>query len=220
MPLLETITVASPCTADWDAMQGDERVRFCGLCELNVYNLSALPRDEAEAFVREAEGKVCVRMYKRRDGTLLTQDCPVGLRAKLRRKLSWLAGLAASALASVGGVFLGSRSAEPGVHPRPLPVAAQGGAGPVSPPPQVVQTPPAQEIPPPVRAKMGELVRAPSPAAQALQTPPELIETLGERGCEPPLDEELTPEEQEEPQVIYGVVQGRAILPLVFPKDR
>ena len=90
---LEQITIASPCTADWDAMQGDERVRFCGQCELNVYNLSAMEREEAQAFVRESEGKVCVRMFKRRDGTVITQDCPVGLRAILRRRLSWLAAL-------------------------------------------------------------------------------------------------------------------------------
>ena len=108
---LEQITIASPCTADWDAMQGDERVRFCGQCELNVYNLSAMEREEAQAFVRESEGKVCVRMFKRRDGTVITQDCPVGLRAILRRRLSWLAGLAASLLATVGGVFAGARAA-------------------------------------------------------------------------------------------------------------
>src|SRR6516162_8887116 len=36
------LRVASPCPADWNAMQGDDRVRFCGQCEKNVYNLSAM----------------------------------------------------------------------------------------------------------------------------------------------------------------------------------
>ena len=126
---LDSITVASPCTADWDAMQGDARVRFCGLCELNVYNLSEMGRDEAQELVRETEGKICVRLYKRRDGTLISQDCPVGLRAKLRRKLSWIAGLAASLLATVGGVFVGVRSDDEqtgSTRGRLLPVVVQG----------------------------------------------------------------------------------------------
>ncbi|MEZ6189354.1 MAG: hypothetical protein R3F62_30675 [Planctomycetota bacterium] len=128
---LNAITIAAPCTADWDAMQGDERVRFCGQCELNVYNLSAMSEGEAQTLVQETEGRLCVRLYKRRDGTLITQDCPVGLRAILRRRLSWLAGLAASLLATVGGVLLGARGqSSPPSHPpviamgapRPLPV--------------------------------------------------------------------------------------------------
>src|SRR5690348_11198318 len=48
LPLLDRIQIASPCEASWDAMNGDDRVRFCGLCEKNVYNLSAMTRDEAE----------------------------------------------------------------------------------------------------------------------------------------------------------------------------
>jgi hypothetical protein len=37
---LEMVRVASPCTADWDATHGDDRVRYCGQCNLHVYNLS------------------------------------------------------------------------------------------------------------------------------------------------------------------------------------
>ena len=42
--LLEDVRVASPCNASWDAMKGDDRVRFCGECQKNVYNLSAMTR--------------------------------------------------------------------------------------------------------------------------------------------------------------------------------
>ena len=45
---LRNVKVASPCPADWDRMIGDERVRFCGQCELNVYNLSAMSEAPAE----------------------------------------------------------------------------------------------------------------------------------------------------------------------------
>src|SRR5690606_27829947 len=50
---LDVIEVPSPCPESWEGMKGDGPVRFCGLCEMNVYNLSAMTRDEAEALVRE-----------------------------------------------------------------------------------------------------------------------------------------------------------------------
>ncbi|MEP7127113.1 MAG: hypothetical protein ABJE95_39635 [Byssovorax sp.] len=97
LPLLESIQIASPCTAKWDEMVGDERARFCKHCEKDVYNLSAMPRDEAESFMRERTSDVCVRLYKRTDGTVLTADCPVGVKRKRRRK---------AAVAAVGGGLL------------------------------------------------------------------------------------------------------------------
>src|SRR5580765_8057104 len=72
LPMLDAISIASPCSASWDDMVGDERARFCGKCEKNVYNLSSLTRAEAEALLVEKEGKVCVRYYQRADGTVLT----------------------------------------------------------------------------------------------------------------------------------------------------
>ena len=87
-------------------MEGDERVRFCGECRKNVYNLSAMSRAEAEALVSETEGRICVRFYQRRDGTVLTDNCPVGLR-KARRWLSMQ-------LAAISAVFAGLLALTPG----------------------------------------------------------------------------------------------------------
>ena len=78
---LDDIRIASPCKSDWNRMYGDERRRFCAECKLNVYNLSGMTRDEAEQLVMNSEGRLCVRFYRRKDGTILTQDCPVGWRA-------------------------------------------------------------------------------------------------------------------------------------------
>jgi hypothetical protein len=103
---LDNVRIASPCRADWDAMQGDERVRFCAECGKNVYNLSAMSRLEAEALVTEKEGRMCVRFYQRADGSALTSDCPVGVRIKTVRvsrrigfAFSGLLGFAAAAWA-------------------------------------------------------------------------------------------------------------------------
>jgi hypothetical protein len=90
---LNNIRVASPCSADWDAMYGDDRKRFCGDCKLNVYNISRMTRDEAEALIVNAEGRLCVRFYRRADGTILTSDCPVGwAKFKQRTRLILTAG--------------------------------------------------------------------------------------------------------------------------------
>lgn len=84
---LDNIRIASPCPADWNEMRGDERSRFCSQCRLSVYNLSDMTREEAERFLINAEGRVCIKYYRRRDGAVLTRDCPVG-RAKLKKKVS------------------------------------------------------------------------------------------------------------------------------------
>jgi hypothetical protein len=100
LPLLENIAIAAPCTADWEQMVGDDRVRFCGQCEKNVYNLSAMPRDEAEALLGARDGRMCVRLYKRQDGTVLTTDCPVGVKRRRRRRA--LAGVLGGGLLAAG----------------------------------------------------------------------------------------------------------------------
>ena len=97
---LDRLYVAKPCTADWNAMTGNERVRFCDHCQLNVYNLSALTRSQAEELIAQSEGRLCTKFYRRADGTILTQDCPVGLRA-LTRRASKTASAVFSALLSL-----------------------------------------------------------------------------------------------------------------------
>lgn len=98
--LLNTIHVASPCSAAWDRMEGDDRARYCGECRKHVYNLSDMSTAEAEALVREKEGNLCGRFYRRRDGTVMTDNCPVGLR-RLRRALIFQGGALMTAFAGV-----------------------------------------------------------------------------------------------------------------------
>ena len=94
---LDSVRIAAPCSADWDSMYGNERHRFCEQCQLNVYNLSDMSTAEAEQLIGQTEGRLCVRYYKRRDGTIITQNCPVGLRA-IKRRLSRIATAVASSL--------------------------------------------------------------------------------------------------------------------------
>lgn len=103
LPLLDQVTVATPCSIPWDSMQGDERVRHCRHCQKNVYNFSAMTRVEVVALVQEKEGKLCGRVFRRADGTLLTSDCPVGLREVRRRLVRAVCGIAATMVALIGG---------------------------------------------------------------------------------------------------------------------
>jgi TonB family protein len=80
-PPLEKIKVAAPCKAEWRWMYGDDRIRFCGQCNQNVYNLSAMTREQAEDLILRTDGRLCVRFYRRADGTILTKNCSVGLQA-------------------------------------------------------------------------------------------------------------------------------------------
>ena len=97
---LNDLGVASPCTASWDEMAGDDRVRFCDHCSKNVYNLSALTAVAAIDLIREREGDLCGRFFRRSDGTVLTADCPVGLHHRINRKKKW-----STLVASIAGIF-------------------------------------------------------------------------------------------------------------------
>lgn len=103
LTVLENIRVASPCPAKWEQMAGDQKTRFCGQCTLNVHNFSAMTEQEVLRLLAESEGRVCGRFYLRRDGTILTQDCPVGI-AAMRRRLARLVGSVAAAVIFAAGV--------------------------------------------------------------------------------------------------------------------
>ena len=87
LPVLDNIQSASPCAADWQQMIGDARARRCHKCDNQVFNLSAMTRSDAEAFMIERNGAQCARYFQRSDGTFLTQDCQVGIAARRKRKL-------------------------------------------------------------------------------------------------------------------------------------
>lgn len=106
LEILDSIQIAAPCPANWGQMAGDERARFCGPCQKHVYNLSAMSAVDAVALIREKEGQLCGRLFRRADGTVITSDCPVGLRAIARRTRRVVAACLAAVFA-----FLVLRSA-------------------------------------------------------------------------------------------------------------
>lgn len=111
LPLLRNVRIASACPARWEDMTGNDTVRHCALCNLNVHNLAAMSAEDAERLLSghfgpdgsANPGRLCAVIYRRADGTVLTRDCPVGwarVRAAARRSLL----RAAAALALVTGL--------------------------------------------------------------------------------------------------------------------
>ena len=98
---INKLRVASPCSVGWETMTGDERVRHCRSCQLNVYNIAGRTSGEVKSLIENREGRLCIRLYKRTDGTVLTKDCPIGFRAYQKR----IARFAGATLATVLGLF-------------------------------------------------------------------------------------------------------------------
>ncbi len=76
LTILDEIRIATPCQANWDDMPGDDRVRECALCARSVYNIAAMTSEEAAALIAGREGRLCARLFRRADGTIVTADCP------------------------------------------------------------------------------------------------------------------------------------------------
>ena len=159
---IDQIEITSPCTVSWDEMRaagGDGRVRFCGQCRQNVYNVEAMSRVEARRLITAREGRVCVRILRRPDGTVVTADCWARLRAARRRGflpflgMMVLVGFTELIAIGVGLVRLKGLMGE-GAPPSPIALTDS----PLLPRPRMVGALPAQRFPPPPPHKMGELV--------------------------------------------------------------
>lgn len=120
--ILDRVSIAAPCNADWDNMVGDERERFCNQCTLNVYNISSMSKSDAEEFLSlRTQGRVCVQFYKRKDGTIITDNCPKGLRVirdKTRKMLQ--AASAFLTLLATSNLFAWSQQTNEPIRPMPL----------------------------------------------------------------------------------------------------
>jgi len=173
---LELLTVPDPCPADWSAMTavgGDgERVRHCRHCDRHVYDLSALPRAAAEQLVADhlsAEVPMCVRMFRRADGTVTTADCRGRWRQSAARWAARWGGPVGAAL-SVLLAVLGCEGADgPPVATMgaPPPLALSGRVAATEPVDAVAPaTAPATRPVPPHPPIMG-LIRLPHPTTRA-----------------------------------------------------
>src|SRR5689334_3992004 len=99
---LERIQISSPCQADWDEMTGNEQVRRCGHCHLDVHNLTTMTREQVEALVAKSEGRLCVRYVLRPEGSIRTDFPPPPIHVARPRASLLVAGAFTAALSISG----------------------------------------------------------------------------------------------------------------------
>jgi hypothetical protein len=61
-------------------MSGDDKIRYCPECQLNVYNFAEMDEGEVNRLLMEREGKVCAKIYQRASGRVVTKHAPVAFR--------------------------------------------------------------------------------------------------------------------------------------------
>jgi len=72
--MLDRLQISVPCSTDWDQMTGKDRIRYCGECSRDVYDISRMTRNEAKALISSATSRLCVRLIRDEDGSTLTEE--------------------------------------------------------------------------------------------------------------------------------------------------
>lgn len=108
--IVDSVNIASPCHMSWDRMSGDDRVRFCESCKLHVFNISEMDVEEAANLISKTDSRLCIRLYRRGDGTVITRDCPVGVESKQRRSRLAFFGACTAAVAGAAALITGHQS--------------------------------------------------------------------------------------------------------------
>lgn len=111
---LDRININTPCKANWDEMIGNEQVRFCSHCDLDVHDLSAMTRQEALRLVINSKGKLCARYTRKPDGPIQTTDLVLPRLHSISRRASRIAATAFSAALSVSTSVVAAGPAQPG----------------------------------------------------------------------------------------------------------
>lgn len=86
------------CPKLWAQMEGNEKTRFCDVCQKNVHNLSMMDAEERQALLARPGEMPCVAYFKHVDGTpidvrALADESPVKETLKKAALLSLSAAL-------------------------------------------------------------------------------------------------------------------------------
>ena len=94
--------ITSPCTEDWDAMLGNDRIRFCSHCQRSVHDLSQLNRKQIRRLILKSNGRLCVRYSAVNPKPPAT---PARVLYKIGRRTSMIAASAFSASLSISSAI-------------------------------------------------------------------------------------------------------------------
>lgn len=95
MQNLPVIQINEPCSQDWAGMSGSEQRRFCDACDKHVLNFSEMSSAEVSEALSSADNtRVCARIHRRSDGSIITSDSRSKPRRSLLSQVSQFAALA------------------------------------------------------------------------------------------------------------------------------
>lgn len=69
----DDLNIPEPCDADWDAMTGDDRKRFCLSCTKHVHNLSEMSKQDATHLL-DTSKNLCVQYASHSSGEVFFND--------------------------------------------------------------------------------------------------------------------------------------------------
>ena len=102
---LSDLVITTPCSMDWNRMDGDARTRYCSQCEKYVFNIAAMTRSEAMQLIGIGDRKVCARIFRRPDGTIVTSECAPPVPVAKRRRLQFSIGALVTLVTSSAALF-------------------------------------------------------------------------------------------------------------------
>ncbi len=120
---IDDFAIDVPCPIPWSSMKGNNNVRYCKVCDLNVHNLSSMTENEVNAFLESNSDGVCVNLFRRPDGTIVTDRCPPALRVvQEKAKLWYAASVAFLSLLLVSGPSSAQKAES--IPPKPPPASS------------------------------------------------------------------------------------------------
>lgn len=99
--LSRQLEVKTPCTANWDQMSGNDKVRFCEHCQLEVNDLTSLTPKRIRRLMTKSKGRLCVRYHRGPDGKPLIRQVP-GKLHQISKRFSRVAAGVFTATLSLG----------------------------------------------------------------------------------------------------------------------
>lgn len=126
---LRSITIESPCSANWEEMVGNDRIRACGHCRLSVQDLSQMTAAEAYKLVRTSKGRLCLRIHRTPAGDVITRPAYEKLHAISRRTSRIAAGAFTAVMSLSSAAYAQTAGAEKVEQQQPF---AQRPAAPAS----------------------------------------------------------------------------------------
>jgi len=95
---LDQLKVITPCSANWEQMNGSDQKRFCSECSKHVFDFSQMTRQQIEAVTSIHQGNLCARITRREDGSMVMLNAPLPIYSSRRSNSPMLSAAVATML--------------------------------------------------------------------------------------------------------------------------